>query len=376
MPTEIATKIQPLYDDLMKIGFGGFVGTNDFVRVCNSLGLTAIYTDAYNESAQKKDPYDFLSFGGNENGDLLARFLNRLFATESTFPINLALLTGEFLKTTSLPVYPENILSDLEKLGLSGSDYSKLANEFSVAQNDFFKKALHLKQIMMARATGGGGDEEMYLRLRRDLVKNSSLKNYLPEFFSTCPTLSDFWQFIKGHVSQYQPRRLFLNEAFAPLIAFLEKDNSSLVEITAINNVYIQDVWKKALDRLAQDPEGAITSARTLLETVCKHILDDSGEQYDETADLPKLYKSAAKLLQLSPDQHSEQIFKQILGGCQSVVDGLGSMRNKLSDAHGKSTKAIKPSARHAGLAVNLSGGMCQFLLQTFEEKKNQLSRN
>ena len=31
------------------------------------------------------------------------------------------------------------------------------------------------------------------------------------------------------------------------------------------------------LDRRLEDPEGAITTARTLIETVYKHILDDAG---------------------------------------------------------------------------------------------------
>jgi hypothetical protein len=63
-------------------------------------------------------------------------------------------------------------------------------------------------------------------------------------------------------------------------------------------------------------------------------------------------------------------LFKQILGGCQTVVEGLGAMRNRHSDAHGKGISGIKPAARHAELAVNLSGTMATFLLQTWEAKK------
>jgi|GEM_PF-774842 len=371
MAKTIVTKIKPLYDDLIKIRFNEFVGTNDFVRICNSLGLTEIYTSAYNESLQEKDTFDLTNFGDKENADLLAKFINKLFADEGTFSNNLAIILSEFLVITAYPVYAENILQDLKELGLSDVAHSKLSNDFSAAQGNYLKKARYLKQIMMSRATGGGGDEELYYKLRSDFVKSTSLKNYIPDFFSQCETLEDFWQFIKSNVSQYQPRRDFLNKAFAPLITFLEQDNigTSIVEITTIDNIYIQDAWKKALDRMIQDPEGAITSSRTLMETVCKHILDGFNEQYDDIADLPKLYKMTANLLQLSPDQNTEQIFKQILGGCQSIVVGLGSMRNKLSDAHGKGSKAVKPSARHAGLAVNLSGAMCQFLLQTFEER-------
>ncbi len=38
---------------------------------------------------------------------------------------------------------------------------------------------------------------------------------------------------------------------------------------------------------------------------------------------MSELYKLVAKELKLAPDQHSEQIFKQILKGCSSVVNGL-----------------------------------------------------
>lgn len=123
------------------------------------------------------------------------------------------------------------------------------------------------------------------------------------------------------------------------------------------------------MDRMNEDPEGAITIARTLIETVCKHILDESGSAYDDGAELSLLYKNASGILNLSPDQHTQPIFKQILSGCISVITGLGGIRNKKSDAHGISETRVRPSARHAGLAVNLSGAVCQFLLDSFKNK-------
>jgi hypothetical protein len=52
---------------------------------------------------------------------------------------------------------------------------------------------------------------------------------------------------------------------------------------------YIREACSKALSRREQDPEGAITNTRTLLEEVCRHILDDSTIAYDSSDDLPKL---------------------------------------------------------------------------------------
>ena len=134
----------------------------------------------------------------------------------------------------------------------------------------------------------------------------------------------------------------------------------------------VHQVWLKALERRESDPEGAITLARTLLESVCKHILEQHSISYKTDGDLPDLYKATAKLLNIAPSQHSEQIFKQILGGCAAVVEGLGALRNRLSDAHGQGKKQVKPAPRHAELAVNLAGAMAIFLTATNDVLRSQ----
>ncbi|MHB1356741.1 MAG: abortive infection family protein [Anaerolineae bacterium] len=140
--------------------------------------------------------------------------------------------------------------------------------------------------------------------------------------------------------------------------------------LEAFNHDYVMQVWKKALDRRNADPSGAITTARELLEAVCKHILDDHQVTYPADCDLPKLYKLTADCLNLSPEQHDEQIFKQILGGCQTVVHGMSSLRNVLGDAHGKGQVVYRPAPRHAELAVNLAASIALFLTETWEHQK------
>jgi Abortive infection C-terminus len=101
----------------------------------------------------------------------------------------------------------------------------------------------------------------------------------------------------------------------------------------------VQTVWQRALARRISDPEGVITAARSLLETVSKHILDDLSVSYDESGDLPKLYRLTSEALNIAPRQHTEQVFKQILGGCTSVVEGLAALRNRLGDSAALSTR-------------------------------------
>lgn len=141
--------------------------------------------------------------------------------------------------------------------------------------------------------------------------------------------------------------------------------------LSAFNEEDIHKGWQSALAHQDSDPRRAITLARTLLEDVCKYIITEAGQAYAEKDDLPVLYKRLSSILNLAPDSHTEQIFKQILGSCQSIVESLGSLRNKLSDAHSIGPLRAKPLPRHAELAVNLSGTMALFLIHTWNSRKS-----
>lgn len=233
-----------------------------------------------------------------------------------------------------------------------------------------------LKVMLVSRATGGDGEDKDYKRLRRELTALPRIEKMLPQCVRVCRDLSEFWGFIKPKFDSYAERREYLRVEFDPLLSKLEtefrtpSDEAISATVQAVSSAFIHEAWRKALERRSSDPEGAITASRTLLESVCKHILDAAGATYEDSADLPKLYTLTAKQLNLSPSQHTEQLFKQILGGCQTVVEGLGSLRNRHSDAHGKGVSGTKPLPRHAELAVNLSGTMATFLLQTWEARK------
>ncbi|MAZ18841.1 MAG: hypothetical protein CL535_21260 [Ahrensia sp.] len=157
-----------------------------------------------------------------------------------------------------------------------------------------------------------------------------------------------------------------------PIIVGSPSDRDISIILSAFDIDTVHTRWQQALDRRESDPEGAITLARTLLEDVCKWIITEADEEYLEKDDLPALYKKLAKVINLAPDNHTEAIFRQILGSCQSVVESLGALRNKISDAHSRGPKRAKPAPRHAQLAVNLAGTMATFLVSTWETKKQK----
>lgn len=237
--------------------------------------------------------------------------------------------------------------------------------------------AIRFQNGLISFSTGGrfDGEDEAYKKLRHHFAARPDTKDKVPDFVRRCRDLGQFWGFIKYERSTYQERRVLLWDAFRPLIDYLEGLDRSpgVVPITAVIEQFDPDnvhgAWQKALDRRLNDPEGAITAAKMLLETVCKHILDEAEITYSDSEDLPKLWALAAENLNLAPQQHQEPVFKAILGNCQSVVNYLASIRNKIGDAHGQGRRAVKPKARHAELAVSLAGAMAAFLISTWKER-------
>lgn len=236
--------------------------------------------------------------------------------------------------------------------------------------------ALALQNLLIAHATGSISEESVYGELRRKFSSDPQTANLLPKFVRTCRDLASFWQWIKYEKATYAERRVLIREAFEPLLNFLENrtraplDASASETLASFDADGVHRIWEKALARRQTDPEGAITAARTLLETVCKHVIEEEGSSYNDKDDLPKLYSYASKLLNIAPSQHTEEVFKQILGGCTSVVIGLGTLRNRVSDSHGQGKRAVKPAPRHAQLAVNFAGTMATFLIETWAAKQ------
>lgn len=121
---------------------------------------------------------------------------------------------------------------------------------------------------------------------------------------------------------------------------------------------------KKALQRIeAQDFDGAITLARTMLESVLielDHRLP--GGTIDYKGKLSRLFKSVQTKLRLDPSNQDVQSLQEILQGLASIANGLGNLRNNMGDAH--PTK-YRPHRHHAVLALNAAMTLVMFLFET-----------
>ena len=137
-------------------------------------------------------------------------------------------------------------------------------------------KAIRLQTGLIAHATNGAfdGEDAAYKELRSFFATRGDTKTKLPAFVRRCSDLAQFWGFIKYEYDTYQKRRDFIWGEFRPLIEYLEAHDRApgVVPITealeAFDPAHVHAAWQKALDRRISDPEGAITAARMLLETV------------------------------------------------------------------------------------------------------------
>lgn len=127
---------------------------------------------------------------------------------------------------------------------------------------------------------------------------------------------------------------------------------------------------RNAVDR---DPAAAIASAKELVESLCKIILERSGQNYTGKEDLQGLYRQVADLLRLKAESvpasaKGSETSQKILRTLVTTVQSLAELRNELGLGHGRSLPS-PALARHALLAVNSTVAVAEFLLDTWQAR-------
>jgi len=132
-----------------------------------------------------------------------------------------------------------------------------------------------LQQAYIVMSTQDEGDASCFDERRRELLALPDIAAVLPEFVHRYRTPAQYWQFIKRKFPSYAERRDFIWSGFQTALDFAERKRGTPAGGTVkeglanLDATHIQELWAKALARRSDDPEGAITAARTLLESVC-----------------------------------------------------------------------------------------------------------
>ncbi len=126
-------------------------------------------------------------------------------------------------------------------------------------------------------------------------------------------------------------------------------------------------------DAIDTDPALAIGTAKELIETVCKTILEERDKTISGTPDIPTLTKTLLKELKLVPEgihdgAKGADLIRGILRSLGTIGNDLAQLRGLYGTGHGKTanTQALKP--RHAKLAVGAAATLVTFLVETHQE--------
>lgn len=153
----------------------------------------------------------------------------------------------------------------------------------------------------------------------------------------------------------------------------------SLTDVEAASNKFDVVELKKHATRIRRsigdDPEQAIGSAKELLETALKTVLEEHGQK-SGTDDLPKLMRRAQKELELDPRDIDGALpgadkIKRTLSNMAQLVDGVAHVRNLYGTGHGRS-RARELGIAHARLVVNAAVSLATFLLDVAYARRGQ----
>jgi hypothetical protein len=134
----------------------------------------------------------------------------------------------------------------------------------------------------------------------------------------------------------------------------------------------VQRDFDQALSEADGNPPGAVTSACSTIESVCKSILDEMGVPYPAKQDIQHLSNSVANQLGLSPARTDlppllAQDLKQVFGGLQTIAGGVGALRTHFGDAHGKGKSAATVHPAIARLAIHAACTLSLFYIETWQ---------
>lgn len=191
---------------------------------------------------------------------------------------------------------------------------------------------------------------------------------------------------------QMDSRPDWVGQTFKSLKKWIERDgfkyeNGKLIAVTnhrqleaiseAIRELGLPELTRQ-IDRMKQavddDPGLAVGTAKELVESVCKTMLEQRNISFHDESDIGQLVKAVRNVLGLIPEAipnsaKGSETIRRLLGNLGNVVQGLAELRNLYGTGHGKHGTARGLYPRHARLAVGSAATLATFLFETHIER-------
>jgi hypothetical protein len=131
---------------------------------------------------------------------------------------------------------------------------------------------------------------------------------------------------------------------------------------------HVEQQVKSIEQAVVENPGLAFDLAKTLVESVCRAVLNERNIAFSEDDDLPKLFKTASQHLPFLPPTASGETevrdsLKRTLGGLSTAIQGICELRNKCGFAsHGSGTPRPPMESVQALLAAEAADTIVGFL--------------
>ncbi|MFE9076910.1 abortive infection family protein [Bacillus mobilis] len=217
---------------------------------------------------------------------------------------------------------------------------------------------------------------QMIFRLRKEM----EITNVSNDAIKECRDVEEYIRYISFSLElAYQEQFAYISRSFNDYIDYIEENNIDVkivyVECDVpkeLKYTHIMDNIIKCEKRIENgDYAGALTSARSLIEGVCKEILYNiTNEEIKDKHDLPKLFDMVRNHLNLDPSNTQlQKSLKGVISGLIKVVQGLNEIRNSGGDSH---IPKYNVSLHHALLVVNSAKTVATFLFHTYEYQREK----
>jgi hypothetical protein len=179
--------------------------------------------------------------------------------------------------------------------------------------------------------------------------------------------------------------------ALEPLVSALQRDGfvHEAGHLRSLNSADLQRVRDASvlvdravltehLRRIEQgvesDPAQAIGSAKELIETVAKLVLEHFGEDPEQYDSIQQLVKRAVQCLNpglenVPKASKGAEAIRQVVAGLAQIVGGVAALRNLYGTGHGRPV-SVRLEPRHAQLVVGSCSTLVIYLLETLDARK------
>ena len=131
----------------------------------------------------------------------------------------------------------------------------------------------------------------------------------------------------------------------------------------------VSEEFERATKKAESEPREAASAAANILESICKHYIEDRALPMPAKQVLGELWAVVRKDLGFDPSQVADDDLRSVLSGLIQVVQGLAAFRTHASSAHGSGPRSYRIQPRHSRLVVHAAHSVALFILESWERR-------